>query len=115
MAEAAAAVKQAEGVVVVAQGKVDPEDEENSSGLAKAQAAMDAFEPEYEDAPEPEEGEEKGEPVLVNKEEKDGLDAALAEAQAAVDSANAGVADATAALATAEEALGNHRNQFNSI
>ena len=43
---------------------------------------MDAFEPEYEDAPEPEEGEEKGEPVLVNKEEKDGLDAALAEAQA---------------------------------
>ena len=36
---------------------------------------MDAFEPELEDAPEPEEGEEPGEPVLVNAEEKAELEA----------------------------------------
>ena len=72
--------------------------------MAQAQAALDAFEPELEDAPEPEEGQEKGEPVLVNKEEKDGLEAAVAEAQAAVDAAQAGVDSAGEALAAAQEA-----------
>ena len=66
------------------------------------QASLDLFEPELEDAPEPEEGEEKGEPVLVNAEEKAELEGKLAAEQAKVDAATADVAEAEAALAAAE-------------
>ena len=68
------------------------------------QASLDLFEPELEDAPEPEEGEEKGEPVLVNAEEKAELEAAVAAEQAKVDAATASLTAAEALLAEAKVA-----------
>ena len=100
VATAKGVVATKEAAVATAVGSWNDEDEEACTGLVAAQKAMDGFEPEMEDAPEPEEG-EQAEPTLVNAEEKATLEAALAEEQAKVDAANMDVAAATAALEAA--------------
>lgn len=103
-----------EAALVAAQGNWDEEDEENCSGLIAAQKAMDAFEPEWEDAPEPEGDEAAAEPVLVNAEEKAELEAKLAEEQAKVDTASTALAEANAALDAAKEAAASAKSQVAS-